>query len=103
MTLVVATVGTTPAAPTSGAAGFVFVARRGAKAGAKKEGVADGATEDANDAHDDPEKSDAMKKTAPGAATMLSIAETMTLMEDGLGEIRSLLFRRKKQREKQRR
>jgi hypothetical protein len=64
--------------------------------------VADGATEDANDAHDDPERSDTMKKTAPDAATMLSIAETMTLMEDGLGEIRTLLFRRK-QREKQRR
>ena len=69
---------------------------------AVKKGVANGATEDANDAHDDPERSDTMKKTAPGAATMLSIAETMTLIEDGFTEVRTLLFRRK-QREKQRR
>ncbi len=65
--------------------------------------MADGATEDADDAHDDPERSDTMKKTAPDVPTMLSIAETMTLMEHGLTEVRTLLFRRKKQREKQRR
>jgi len=43
-----------------------------------------------------------MKKTAPEAATMLSIAETVTLLEDGLREMRTRLFRRRKQREKQR-
>jgi hypothetical protein len=82
---------------------FCFCRPARCKGRAEKKGVADGATKDANDAHDDPERSDTMKKTAPDAATMLSIAETMTLMEDGLGEIRTLLFRRKKQREKQRR
>lgn len=66
-----------------------------------KKGVANGATEDADDAHDDPERSDPMKKSAGDAATMLSIAETVTLMEHGLVEGRTLLFR-KKRREKQR-
>jgi hypothetical protein len=103
LTPFVATVGTTPAAPTSGAAGFVFVARCGAKAGQRRKEWHDGATEDADDAHDDTERSDTMKKTAPDVATMLSIADTMTLMEQGLTEVRTLLFRRKKQREKQRR
>jgi hypothetical protein len=69
---------------------------------ATKKGVADGATEDANDAHDDTERSDPMKKIAGDAATMLSIADTMTLMEHGLVEVRTLLFRKKK-REKRRR
>ncbi len=44
-----------------------------------------------------------MRKTAGDAVTMLSIADTFTLMEHGLTEVRTLLFRRKKQREKQRR
>jgi hypothetical protein len=70
---------------------------------ATKKGVADGATEDANDAHDDTERSDPMKKTAPDMATMLSIVETVTLVEQGFTEMRTLLFHRKKQREKQRR
>lgn len=66
-----------------------------------KKGVANGATEDADDAHDDPERSDPMKKTAGDAVTMLSIAETVILMEQGFVEVRTLLFR-KKRREKQR-
>jgi len=65
--------------------------------------VADGATKDANDADDDTERSDTMKKTAPDAATILSIADAVILVEQGLTEVRILLFRRKKQREKQRR
>ncbi|MCA1668581.1 MAG: hypothetical protein LC793_14535 [Thermomicrobia bacterium] len=103
MTPFVAKVGTTPAVPTSGAAGFVFAARRGAERRAEKKGVANGATEDTDNAHDDTERSDPMKKTAPDTATMLGIVETMTLVEQGLTEMRTLLFHRKKQREKQRR
>ncbi len=44
-----------------------------------------------------------MKKAAPDAATMLSIADAVLLVEQGRTEGRILLFRRKKQREKQRR
>ncbi len=44
-----------------------------------------------------------MKKTAGDAVTMLSIADTMSLVEHGFVEVRTLLFHRKKQREKQRR
>jgi hypothetical protein len=68
---------------------------------ATKKGVADGATEDADNAHDDQERSDPMKKTAGDAATIPSIVETVTLMEHGLVEGRTLLFG-KKRREKQR-
>lgn len=67
-----------------------------------EKGVADGATEDAHDAHDDTERSDPMKKIAPDTVTMLSIAETVTCMENGLTEMQEILFHRKKQREKQR-
>lgn len=70
---------------------------------ADKKGVADGATKDANDADDDTERSDTMKKTVGDAVTMLSIADTMRLVEQGFVEVRTLLFHRKKQREKQRR
>ncbi len=66
-----------------------------------KKGVADGTTKDADDAQDDTERSDTMKNT-PDAVTMLSVAQTVALLEDGLAEMRTLLFRRKKQREKQR-
>ena len=65
--------------------------------------MADGATEDADDTHDDTERSNTMKKSAPGTAMMLSIADTMILMEDGLTEVRTTFFRRMKQRKKQRR
>jgi len=68
-----------------------------------KKGVANGATKDADDAHDDTERSDTMKKTVGDAVTMLSIADTMRLVEQGFVEVRTLLFHRKKQREKQRR
>lgn len=44
-----------------------------------------------------------MKKTAPDAATILSIADAVILVEQGLTEVRILLFRRKKEREKQQR
>ncbi len=44
-----------------------------------------------------------MKKTVGDAVTMLSIADTMRLVEQGFVEVRTLLFHRKKQREKQRR
>jgi len=64
--------------------------------------VADGATKDANDADDDTERSDTMKKTAPDAATIFSIADAVILVEDSPTGARILLFRRKKQREKQR-
>lgn len=70
---------------------------------ADEKGVADGATKDANDADDDTERSDTMKKTAPDAATILSIADAVILVEQGLTEVRILLFCRKKEREKQRR
>lgn len=70
---------------------------------AEKKGVADGATEDADDTHDGTERSNTMKKSAPGTAMMLSIADTMILMEDGLTEVRTTFFRRMKQRKKQRR
>jgi hypothetical protein len=63
----------------------------------------DGATEDADDAHDDTERSDTMTKTAPDAATILSIADAVILVEPGPTEVRILLFRRKKQRKKLRR
>ncbi|MDQ6908337.1 MAG: hypothetical protein M3176_16060 [Chloroflexota bacterium] len=63
--------------------------------------MADGATEDAHDAHDDAERSDPMKN-AGDAAMMLSIAETIFPMESGLTEMQMLVFRRRKQREKQR-
>lgn len=66
-------------------------------------GVADGATEDADDAHDDTERSDTVKKTAPDAAEVVRIADAVILVEPGPTEVRILLFRRKKQREKQRR
>lgn len=68
-----------------------------------KKGVANGATKDADDAHDDTERSDTMKKTVGDAVTMLSIADTTRLVEQGFVEERTLLFHRKKQREKQRR
>ncbi len=70
---------------------------------ADEKGVADGATKDADDADDDTERSDTVKKTAGDALTMLNIAETMTLVEHGAVEARTLLFHREKQREKQRR
>jgi hypothetical protein len=72
------------------------------KAGQRRKEWHDGATEDANDAHDDSERSDPMKKIAGDAATMPSIADPMILVEHGLVEVRTLLFRKKK-REKQRR
>jgi len=70
---------------------------------ADEKGVADGATKDANDADDDTERSDPMKKTTSDAATILSIADAVILAEQGLTEVRILFFRRKKEREKQRR
>lgn len=68
-----------------------------------KKGVAHEATKDADDAHDDTERNDTMSTdTKPaGDAAMLSIAQTVTLAQAGMQEIQSLLFRRKKQREKQ--
>jgi len=66
-----------------------------------EKGVVDGATEDAHDAHDDAERSDPMKN-AGDAATMLSIAETVSPMESGFMEKRMLISRRRKWREKQR-
>lgn len=68
-----------------------------------KKGVADGATEDANDTHDDTERSDTMKKSAPDTAEMFRSADAVILVEPGPTEVRILLFRRKKQREKRRR
>ena len=65
--------------------------------------MADGATKDADDPHDDPERSDTMKKTALDASEALRIADAVILVEPGPTEVRILLFRRKKQREKQRR
>ena len=65
--------------------------------------MADGATEDADDAHDDTERSDTVKKTAPDAAEVVRIADAVILVEPGPTEVRILLFRRKKRREKQRR
>jgi len=64
--------------------------------------VADAVTKDADNAHDESERSDTMTKYGDGAGTMLSIGETVTLVEAGMQELRTLLFRRKKQREKQR-
>jgi len=66
-----------------------------------KKGVADDATKDADDTDDDTERSDTMKNT-PDAVTMLSVAQTVILLEDGFAEMRALLFRRRKQREKRR-
>lgn len=43
-----------------------------------------------------------MSAKPEGRGAMLSIAETVTLMADGMDEIRVMIFRRKKQREKQR-
>ncbi|GEM_PF-4904087 len=88
--------------PYEWAAGFVLPPGLVQRSRAEKKGVADGATKDADNAHDDTERSDTMSTKPDGAATMLSIAETVTLVEQGLTEIRTLLFRRKK-REKQRR
>ena len=68
-----------------------------------QKGVADEATQDADDAHDDPERSDAMTKNGDGDRAMLSIAETSALMQTGWHELGTLLFGRKKQREKKRR
>ncbi len=72
-------------------------------AGRRRKEWQDEATEDANDAHDDAERSDTMTKYGDDAGTMLSIGEAVTLVEAGMHELRAFLFRRKKQREKQRR
>lgn len=43
-----------------------------------------------------------MNPKPEGTATMLSIGEAVILIETGMHELGTLLFRRKKQREKQR-
>jgi hypothetical protein len=43
-----------------------------------------------------------MTKYGEGPGTMLRIGETATLVQKGIRELQTLLFRRKKQREKQR-
>jgi hypothetical protein len=80
------------------------MARSGALAGQGRREWRNAATKDADDAHDDPEGSDTMStdRKPEGAAAMLSIAETVTLCEAGLAELGTLIFGRKKQREKQR-
>lgn len=71
-------------------------------AGRRRKEWRDEATKDANDAHDDAERGDTMTKYGDGPGTMLSIGEPATLAQAGMQELRTLLFRRKKQREKQR-
>lgn len=92
-----------PAVPVAGSP-VLFLRPDGAVSRATKEGVADAATEDADDAHDDPERSDTMsgERKPEGTAAMLSIAETITRCETGLAERGALIFDRKKQREKRR-
>lgn len=75
----------------------------GAYRRAREKGVADEATEDADNPHDGQERSDTMNPKPEGTATMLSIGEATILVEAEMHELGTLLFRRKKQREKQRR
>jgi len=99
-----ATVGTTPAVPVSGPPVLFCTAQSGAWSRAREKGVADAATEDADDAHDDQERGDTMSKgkRPEGTAAMLSVAETVTLCEAGMAELGTMIFGRKKRREKQR-
>lgn len=103
MTHPAATVGTTPAVPVSGPP-VLFMRPGGAGNRARQKGVADAATEDADNPHDDAERSDPMsgERKPIGAAAMLSIAQTVTRCEAGMAELGALIFGRKKQREKQR-
>jgi hypothetical protein len=73
-------------------------------AGERRKEWRNAATKDAHDAHDDPERGDTMStdRKPQGAAAMLSIAETVTLCETGWAELGTLIFGRKKQREKRR-
>jgi hypothetical protein len=81
----------------------LFLCPDGARsAGRRRKEWRDEATEDADDAHDDAERSDTMTKDGNVPGAMLSIGETATLAQAGMQELRTLLFRRKKQREKQR-
>jgi hypothetical protein len=98
-----ARVGTTPAVPHDGDRRFFVACPDGAaSAGQRRKEWRDEATEDANDAHGDTERSDTMTKYGEGPGTMLRIGETATLVPKGIRELQTLLFRRKKQREKQR-
>jgi hypothetical protein len=72
------------------------------RTGQRRKEWQDEAAEDAHDAHDDTERGDTMMKVDESARAMLTIGETITLVEAGMHERRTMLFHRKKQREKQR-